>query len=220
MAPSGRRSREPKFRREQPDVRRGMLFAAAMECLARDGIQGFTIDRICKQAGVSRGLINHYFDSKDDLLIEVYRGSLYEAVSTRIAQISNPDPAGDNTPDARLATIIDATFTPEFFSRSNLRVWLALWGEIATNPALRAVHRELYGTYRRTIARELGLIAEARGIELDADRLARSFLALIDGLWLEWCLDDTAVRPDETRAAALAMLESHLGPLAQSRTGA
>jgi AcrR family transcriptional regulator len=213
MAPSGRRSREPKYRREQPDVRRGMLISAAMECLARDGIQGFTIDRICKQAGVSRGLINHYFDSKDDLLVEVYRGSLYQTVSTRIAQISNPDPADGSSPDARLAAIIDATFTPEFFSRANLRVWLALWGEIATNTTLRAAHRELYGTYRRTIAREIGLIAEARGVELDADRLALNFLALIDGLWLEWCLDDTAVQPDETRAAALAMLEAHLGPL-------
>jgi len=65
MARSGRQSPEPKYRRELPDVRRGMLIAAAMECLARDGIQGFTIDRTCKQAGVSRGLINHYFDSKD-----------------------------------------------------------------------------------------------------------------------------------------------------------
>ena len=113
----------------------------------------------------ARGLISQYVDSKNDLRVEVYRGSLYETVSTRIAQVSKPDPAGDNTPDARLAAIIDATFTPEVFSRANLRVWLALWGEIATNPALRAVHRELYGTYRRTIAREIGLIAEARGIE-------------------------------------------------------
>jgi AcrR family transcriptional regulator len=213
MAPPGRPDREPKYRREQPGVRRAMLVAAAMECLASDGIQGFTIDRICKRAGVSRGLINHYFDSKDDLLVELYRGSLYQTVSTRIAHLSQPGPAADDTPDARLGAIIDATFTPEFFSRTNLRVWLALWGEIASNATLRAAHRQLYGTYRRAIAREIGAIAERRGIALDADRLARSFLALIDGLWLEWCLDDTAVRPDETRALALAMLESHLGPL-------
>ncbi|MFQ5564966.1 MAG: TetR family transcriptional regulator C-terminal domain-containing protein [Paracoccaceae bacterium] len=213
MAPSGRQSREPRYRRKQPDVRRGMLIEAAKACLASDGIQGFTIDRICRRAGVSRGLINHYFDSKDDLLVAVYRGSLYETISTRIAQISDRRSAADSTPDARLAAIIAATFTPDFFSRTNLRVWLALWGEIATNPALRAAHRELYGTYRRTIAREIGSIAEARGIALDADRLALSFLAMVDGLWLEWCLDDTAVAPDETRAAALAMLEAQLGPL-------
>jgi len=213
MALSGRRSREPKYRREQPGVRRRMLVEAAMECLARDGIQGFTIDRICKLAGVSRGLINHYFDSKDGLLVEVYRGSLYQMVSTRIAQVAGADPTGDSSPNARLTAIIDATFTPEFFSRARLRIWLALWGEIATNPTLRKAHRELYGTYRGTIAREIALIAKARGIKLDADRLALSFLALVDGLWLEWCLDDEAVRTDEVRAAATNMLEMHLGPL-------
>lgn len=218
MAPSGQKDHTPKYRREQPGIRRRMLVQAAMECLAREGIQGFTIDRICKQAGVSRGLINHYFDSKDDLLVEVYRGSLYKMVSTRVAQISEPGPAEDITPDARLAAIIDATFTPDFFSRADLRVWLALWGEIASNATLRDVHRELYGTYRRAIAREIGLIAEARGIELNADKLALSFLALVDGLWLEWCLDDTAIAPEETRAAALAMLEAHLGPLATNGT--
>jgi AcrR family transcriptional regulator len=201
MAPSDQRGREPKYRREQPDIRRGMLVTAAMECLAKEGIQGFTIDRICRQAGVSRGLINHYFGSKDGLLVEVYRGSLYEMVSTRI------------TPSARLSTIIDATFTPDFFSRANLRVWLALWGEIASNATLRSVHRDLYGTYRQAIAREIKAIAEARDIELNADNLALSFLALVDGLWLEWCLDDTAVAPGETRAVAMAMLEAHLGPL-------
>jgi AcrR family transcriptional regulator len=218
MAPSDQRGREPKYRREQPDIRRGMLVTAAMECLAKEGIQGFTIDRICRQAGVSRGLINHYFGSKDGLLVEVYRGSLYEMVSTRIACLSKPGPIGDITPSARLSAIIDATFTPDFFSRESLRVWLALWGEIASNATLRSVHRDLYGTYRQAIAREIKAIAEARDIELNADNLALSFLALVDGLWLEWCLDDTAVAADETREAALAMLEAHLGPLTKSRT--
>jgi TetR/AcrR family transcriptional repressor of bet genes len=213
MAPSGQRNHKPKYRREQPNIRREMLIAAAMECLARDGVQGFTIDKICKQAGVSRGLINHYFESKDDLLVEVYRDSLYKMVSTRVAQLSRPVPGDDDTPNTRLAAIIDTTFMPEFFSRANLRVWLALWGGIASNAKLRAVHHELYGNYRRAVAREIGAIAKARGIQIDADKLALSFLSLVDGLWLEWCLDDTADAPDETREVALAMLEANLGTL-------
>jgi AcrR family transcriptional regulator len=213
MALSNPKDHEPKYRREQPGVRREMLVRAAVDCLAEDGIQGFTIERICKRAGVSRGLINHYFGSKDGLLVEVYRGSLYRMVSTRLAQVADAGSNGDGSPDARLAAIIDATFTPEFFSRSSLRVWLALYGEIAVNPALRKVHRELYGDYRGAIAREIGQIAKTRGVEVDADRLALSFLALVDGLWLEWCLDDKAVKQGETRAAATEMLEAYLGPL-------
>jgi len=198
------------------DERRNSVMGCIYPCFLFGVATHYTLYMTLRPAGVSRGLINHYFATKDDLLVEVYRGSLYQTVSTRIAHLSRPGPAADDTPEARLGAIIEATFTPEFFSRASLRVWLALWGEIASNATLRAAHRQLYGTYRRAIAGEIGSIAEARGIALDADRLAGSFLALIDGLWLEWCLDDTAVRPDETRAAALAMLEAHLGTLANA----
>jgi AcrR family transcriptional regulator len=189
-----------------------MLIEAALRCLARGGIQGFTIDRICAEAGVSRGLINHYFDGKDGLLIEVYRGSLYAGVSDRVGGISEAaDSAGSGA--GRLLAIVEATFDPAFFARDRLRIWLALWDEISVNPALRAVHRDLYGAYRGQIAQAVQQVADARGLRLDAAMLARSFLALVDGLWLEWCLDDTAVDAVQARAAALAMLEAQLGAL-------
>ncbi len=48
---------------------------------------------------------------------------------------------------------------------------------------------------------------------MDAAALAQSFVALADGLWLEWSLDETAVDPVRAKAAAVAMLEANLGPL-------
>jgi TetR/AcrR family transcriptional repressor of bet genes len=203
--------RVPKYRRAQPDARRAMLIDAALRCLAREGIQGFTIDRISGEAGVSRGLINHYFTGKDGLLVEVYRGALYETVSRRIAEAMR---AGEGASAVeRLGAIVEVTFAPEFFARDKLNVWLALWGEIASNSVLAAAHRELYGAYRGRIAEEIVRIAAERGAEVDADRLAMAFLALVDGLWLEWCLDEAAVDPAGARAAALGLLEARLGPL-------
>lgn len=202
----------PKYRRQQPGVRREMLIGAALRCLAREGIQGFTIDRICAEAGVSRGLINHYFDGKDGLLIAVYRGSLYAGISDRIRMAAEAaETAGGAA--GRLLAIVDATFDPEFFARGRLRTWLALWDEISVNPALRAVHRDLYGAYRDQIAQAVQQVAETRDLTVNALTLGRSFLALVDGLWLEWCLDDTAVDAEQSRAAALAMLEAQLGAL-------
>lgn len=202
----------PKYRRQKPGLRREMLIEAALRCLARDGIQGFTIERVCTEAGVSRGLIHHYFDGKDGLLIAVYQGSLYAGASDRIRRAAEAEEMAGGAV-GRLLTIVEATFHPEFFARDRLRVWLALWGEIAVNPALRAVHRELYGAYRGQLAQAVQQVADARGLNIDAAALARSFLALVDGLWLEWCLDDTAVDAVQARAAALAMLEAHLGAL-------
>ena len=204
--------RAPKYRRQAPGARREMLIEAALRCLAREGIQGFTIDRICAEAGVSRGLINHYFDSKDGLLIEVYRDSLYAGVAERIGRVAE---AGGGA--GQLLAVVEATFDPAFFARDRLRIWLALWDEISVNPALRAVHRDLYGAYRGQVAQAVQQVALARGLTVDAGTLARSFLALVDGLWLEWCLDDTAVDAVQARGAALAMLEAQLGALEPAR---
>ena len=63
-----------------------MLIEAAARCLSRGGIGAFTVDSICREAGVSRGLINHHFDSLDGLLVEVYKSSLYASVNAHIAE--------------------------------------------------------------------------------------------------------------------------------------
>src|ERR1700754_2198883 len=76
----------PRFSREQADGRRSMLIEAATRCLSIGGIGAFTVDRICKEAGVSRGLINHHFEGRDGLLIEVYKSSLHARVNNQIAE--------------------------------------------------------------------------------------------------------------------------------------
>jgi TetR/AcrR family transcriptional repressor of bet genes len=199
-----------RFSRESPETRRRLLIEAAERCLAAHGIQGFTIDRICREAGVSRGLISHYFAGKDALLVAVYRSSLYGAITDRMAVAGSAA-----TPTARLAAMIDVAFLPETFRRANLLVWLALWGAVATNPKLQKVHRSLYRDYRARLAEEIAAVAAERRMTLDAAALARNAIALIDGLWLEWCLDPHALTPADARAACLGLIEAQLGVLSE-----
>ena len=185
-----------------------MLIEAAARCLAAHGIQGFTIDRICREAGVSRGLINHYFDGKDALLVEVYRTSLYGTVTGQLATAGEKKTAKD-----RLVALVEASFLPETFSRCNLMVWLALWGAVATNPHLQATHRDLYRQYRARLAAEITAVAAERGVPVEGHVLARSLIALIDGLWLEWCLDPSVLNLHDARQACFDLLECKIGAL-------
>src|SRR5262245_58906968 len=121
--------------------------------------------------------------------------------------------AGAATPLLRLRAIIDAAFQPDTFQRSNLRVWLALGGEIATNHKLQKVHRSLYRTYRARLAEEIAGAACKRRLTVGPAGLARNVIAMIDGLWLEWCLDPEALAPDDARRACLGLLEAKLGSL-------
>ena len=200
----------PRFRRYSSETRAAMLVDASLACLARGGILEFTIDSICREAGVSRGLITHHFGSKDGLLAAVY-ATMYDRLLTAIA------PADGQAPS--LAGLVEASFAPEVFNRSSLKIWLALWGEIANNAALQAVHRRRYGDFRASVSQAIASEAARRSRPVDADALAVMFIALSDGVWLEQAIDPSMLSPDAAREACFGLLEAFLGPLPRS-TGA
>ena len=194
----------PKYTRLTSEDRRAALEEAALVCMARGGILEFTIDKVCTQAGVSRGLITHHFQSKDGLLVAVY-AKMY---ARSMAAIDAPRPG-----KARIVAMIDASFAPAMFSREVLNIWLTLWGEIANNPVLQAEHRRQYATYVADVTAALDEIALARDLTLDSAALARAFIALVDGLGLQRCIEPRLMTPKSAKDACYALLEPHLGTL-------
>lgn len=198
----------PRFSRQAPDVRRQQIVDAAVRCLAKGGVGAFTVSAICAEAGISHGLINHYFASKEDLLVAVY-----EKVTDGLADFTRAILAGRHEPEDKLRAIVDASFSEEIFHEANLSVWLALWGQVRNNPGLRAAHKELYDGYRIAIGHQVSSVAQKRKLSLDAPRLALSLCALIDGLWLEWCLDPKVFSPAEAKTVCYDLLQARLGAL-------
>ena len=197
----------PKYNRLTSAERRAALVGAGLVCLARGGILEFTIDNICKEAGVSRGLITHHFKSKDGLLVAVYR-SMYERM---LGLVEKPDAR-----KPRLLSILDTMFAPEFFSRDELNIWLALWTEIVNNPALKREHRRQYTRYRRGIEAAFTELVDERGLDLDVKPLAQMLIALVDGLGLERCIEPKLLSPRAAKQICLTMLERFVGPLQQT----
>ena len=194
----------PKYSRLTSETRRAALEEAALACMARGGILEFTIDKVCKQAGVSRGLITHHFQSKDGLLVAVY-AKMY---AKTMAVLDAPRPGVP-----RIVAMIDASFAPDMFSREVLNIWLTLWGEIANNPVLQAEHRRQYATYVADVTAAIDEIAADRALTLDSATLARTFIALVDGLGLQRCIEPRLMTPKSAKSACYALLEPHLGKL-------
>ncbi|MGE0241314.1 MAG: TetR family transcriptional regulator C-terminal domain-containing protein [Parvibaculaceae bacterium] len=208
--PTAVQKSKPRFARVEADLRRQMLIDAAIRCLAEGGIAAFTVDRISREAKVSRGLINHHFDGISGLLIAVY-----EAMTQSMLAAGRETLEFEGSAEERLAQVIETMFLPPMFAKSSLRAWLALWGEVATNPRLKASHRKSYDAYRKAIGDALAEIATARRIRADGEALAMTVIALIDGLWIEWCLDSSVVNRETARAAVYDVLEARLGALAR-----
>ena len=191
--------RDAAYRRKTAEQRKRELVTAGINCLGQGGISAFTIDRICREAEVSRGLINHHFRSKEDLLVRIYA----DMTAHLVEQPPRADARG------QLLAIIDTSFDPATFNRSNLRAWLAIWAEVGNNEALNALHRERYRSYTLRISSALTEIAAAAGIELDCASLARQVVALIDGLWLEYCLHGESFGLAEARNDCLSLLSAY-----------
>ena len=202
-------ARAPRYSRKQAAERRRLLIEAAIACLGDGGMAAFTIDRICRAAGVSRGLINHHFDGKDGLLAAVYE-TMTAQLTDRLGRKLAAQGVG---PEARLTAVIEASFAPDAFGANQMTAWLALWSEVSTNAKLQAVHRKLYALYRDGVAEAIAEIAAKRGREVEADALAIALIALIDGLWLECCLDPSLLSPVAAKAACFALLAARIGPI-------
>ncbi|WP_285539439.1 TetR family transcriptional regulator C-terminal domain-containing protein [Brucella sp. NBRC 12950] len=205
--------RGPRFSRELPAVRRRMLVEAATRCLSRGGITALTTDNIRKEAKVSIGLVAHHFSGKDEILSEVYQVSLYDDVHRQILEAAKSRANASNNPEQRLCDLIQAQFSEKHFSKDNLHIWLSLWGEIDKNETLRTQHRQLWRSYREALELDITALAIERGLIVKSGQLAINFIALFDGLWLEWCLDPTAVSREDAVEGCYSLLEAQLGPL-------
>ncbi len=189
------------FSRESADVRRHALIEATAACLAELGIGGTSVRAICTRAGVSPGLLRHYFDGVDALVAATYAETCDQLMTTLDAAVAAAPPE----PRARLIAYVTASFRPPVTDPKLLSTWLAFWALVKTDPAIAAIHAESYADYR---GRLVGLL-RACGVAADElDGIAIALTALVDGLWLELSLDPSTFGADQASAMAVRWLDT------------
>ena len=92
-------TQDVRYSRLDPELRKARLIDATLACLKRYGFQGASIRKICAEAGVSVGLINHHYASKDELVAEAYLAITGRVMSLLRAAIDAASPS----PRARLS---------------------------------------------------------------------------------------------------------------------
>ncbi len=190
------------FRREGEERRREDLIAAALDLIAEGGTQAATVRAIAERAGVTPGLIRHYFDSKDDLILAAY-ATLMDRLTEEAAAVLEGAP---EHPRARLAAFVRAAVTPPVVDARAMGLWAGFIHRVQADPAMRAVHRESYLTFRDRLQ---GLIS-ACGVA-DARAAAIACNAVIDGLWLEGSALPDAFDEDELETIALRSVGAIIG---------
>ncbi len=161
-------------------IRQAQLIDATLTVIDRVGLADASLALIAKEAGVSTGIVSHYFGDKNGLLDACMRqilADLYQAVGRFRQQAADE-------PEARIRAIIDGNFDASQIARPVLKTWLAFWTSSLHQPALQRLQRindrRLYSNLVAQFARSLPH-SQAR----DA---GAAMAALIDGLWLRMTL--------------------------------
>jgi AcrR family transcriptional regulator len=170
-----------KPRTAPPEVRRKQLIDATITCIARKGISGTTLNAIAKEAGLSLGLANFHFKSKDALLSETLRHLAAEHRDLWLRDVQRDDLSDVD----KLRSIVSSQFHPRICSRKKLAVWFAFFGEANHRKAYRLISSQI-DMERQEICAELcqSIIAEGAYPHADADKVAQTLEGMFDGLWL------------------------------------
>jgi TetR/AcrR family transcriptional regulator, transcriptional repressor of bet genes len=96
------------YRRESQETRRADLITATQSLVAEGGPEAATVRAIAARAGVTAGLIRHYFQSKDELTRAAYR-DLMDGMTAKGAEALESVGA---SPEERLAAFVAASLQP------------------------------------------------------------------------------------------------------------
>jgi betaine-aldehyde dehydrogenase len=188
------------------DTRRRQLVEVTIDSLAELGYVGTTLAQIAARAGVSPGLVAHYFGDKDGLLDAAFRAlarRVGNQVRARLRQVS--------TPRGRIQAVIDANLAPEEFEQRTGTAWLAFWGQVLQVESLKRVQ----SVYQQRTLSNLRSSLKKLVPQDDAQRLASMIAAMIDGVWLRAALSGWREADSESARALLTeFVDGRLSPAA------
>ncbi len=170
-------------------MRRKQLIDATLEVIAEHGFQGATVGRISKASGLSVGIVSHYFDGKQGLLIAAMRHLLSELGEDLKRSLATfPD-----TPKERLMAIVDANFSSVQTETKAAKTWLVFWSQAAHTPELARLQKVNERRLYSNLVHYLRPLVPADWVRGTAQTIA----SLIDGFWLRAALSEGRIDTEQ-----------------------
>ena len=184
-------------------VRREQLIRATFQTIDEIGLADATVATIARKAGLSTGIVAHYFGDKGGLLNAAMRQILRELK----AAVARYRADGGEDPRSQLRAIVDGNFDDSQTNGTAMRVWLTFWAASMHQPELARLQRandqrlfsNLSHQFKRSLPPEQATLA------------ARGLAAMIDGLWLRGSLVGGQFNADKARRIAYGYIDFQLG---------
>ena len=125
--------------------RRDQIALVACRAVARRGFDRTTVAQIAREAGYTTGMVAHYFDSKQQIILAALR-----LILRRMEQRLSQRPA--DAPADLLGVLCEA-LPIDAQRRTECAFWTAFWGQLHTDRQLKRLNLWVYREYRRLFAR-------------------------------------------------------------------
>jgi len=156
------------------EQRRDEIALTACRVVAQYGFEQATIVRIARASGCTTGMIAHYFETKQDIIVAALR-LILRRIEERLA---HADGAAD------LLTLLSEALPIDETRYIECAVWMAFWGQVPADKRLRRVnawlHREYLRLFERCLAR--GWSDWPRWPSATREQLLRSVVTFINGV--------------------------------------
>mgnify|MGYP000362554654 CR=1 FL=1 len=163
------------------EVRRQQLINATIDSIAKHGVAGTTMTTVTRTAGLSIGLANFHFTSKQNMFEETLRFLAEEHRDHWKKSLKKANLA----PEAKLLAIVEAHFHPDICNRKKVAVWFGFYGEASARASYRTLVNKIDGE-RRDMSVELcrQIIQQGGYNTLDPVDISFTLEGLYDGFWL------------------------------------
>jgi transcriptional repressor BetI len=185
----------PKLGMEE--IRRRQLIQATIASIHDVGFSDSSVSRIAAKAGVSAGIVHHYFEDKDELLEATLRqlgANLSASVVRRLRAARSPI--------HRLMAVVDGNLGPELFTPAAVSAWLAFWSQVPTSPRLARIQKIIIERLHSNLVHALRAFLPGNEVQATAHDLA----CLIDGIWLRAGLNARELNGADARRAAIEFI--------------
>ena len=193
-----------KRRTASKEQRQDQLIKATIRAIARHGLSVTTIATVANEAGLSQGIINLHFKSKERLLeetlshiVDEYRTAWYKAMQT----------SGDSAAE-KLAALAVVDFEKHICQRNKLAVWFAFWGESRSRLTYRKIYAESSREYKQLLTGYCEDIIRQGDYKIQPEHVATGLVAINGGLWLDMLISPSEMHAEQAREISLAYLRS------------
>ncbi|MCH4559336.1 transcriptional regulator BetI [Mesorhizobium sp. 2RAF45] len=202
LEPAGKAETEKRGRKASKEVRQLQLIEATIDSLAKRGYAETTMADVADGAGLSRGIVNFHFESKEKLLIATLQ-HMYDEYSAHWR--ASLEKAGDD-PARQLQQLVWADFDRSICNKRKLAAWLAFWGEAKSRPTYQALSSSRDAYYQQVFIDLCTTLKQSGSYAYEPQVMALALSAMLEGLWLRLMMGTE----DTTRETALQAANAFL----------